>query len=193
MKSIFHIHSQRNRSFSKNPLYNQTNINSDPKMKLKLQINDKGEDSMEDGIRGKLYFPLPDKNNVFIQSNLGKKLAVRICQGQGYVNGKLINSHSSELETPAFTLNPEEENKKFCVEVFYKLIDGQIFSPEEITKIKDQCINKLDKGHSLVRIECTKGMTAVSSMTAQNACGNGDFCPISSGVIMCPGRAMLAL
>ena len=154
-------------------------------MTLKLQIKNNGEDPIEDGIRGKLSFPLPGIDAVYIQGILGNDLAVEICHKQGYAHGNLIKSSSSDAENSlAFTLNPEEDNQNFCRAVFFKLIDGQIFSPENIAKINDQCINELDKGHRTVQIECNKEIITGSSMAAQNLCGDGEFCPTYSGVIM---------
>ena len=146
----------------------------DGNTKLKLQIKNNDQDSSNDGIKGKLGFPFPGRNIVNIQGNLGTRVALSICNSLGYLEATLSLSSEGE-RSPTFTLYSAATNENFCRNIFSKIIEGQEFSSLEISEIEEQCIRDIGKGH--IQIECKKEFTATSSMAAQNACGDGDFCP----------------
>ena len=84
------------------------------------------------------------------------------------------------------TLSPINDHEHFCLKGFNDIIDGQGFAPENILKMKEQCIGTRGKGH--VQIECTKELKVSSSLGAQNACGqdvNYDgTCPLGFSMVV---------
>ena len=86
------------------------------------------------------------------------------------------------------TLSPtfNNDHEHFCLKSFNDIIDGQGFPPENILKIKEQCIGTRGKGH--VQIECKKEFKVSSSLGAQNTCGqdvNYDgTCPIGFSMVV---------
>ena len=143
-------------------------------MKLGVKINE--QDSPDNGLRGKLIVSIPGKDNVYIKGMLGAQMFKQICNNLGYRQGKSINSKSVAVEkSQTFTLSSEEDNENSCLKIFYEFVAGEKFSSKKISRIKKQCISEIDKGH--IQIECTGELNAISSLAAQNACGDGEFCP----------------
>ena len=119
---------------------------------------------------------MPGKDEVYVQGKLGIRVAHKICHGLGYSQGKFIRGpYSNAEESPTFSLKSTKGDKNFCMKMFSEIVDEKDFSPDKISKIKNQCISLTSKNH--VQIECTKEFKGSTSVAAQNACGDGEFCP----------------
>ena len=163
-----------NESLFENPLYDRNS-------KLQFQIQDVNEVSNGDGVSGKLSFTMPGKDRevIFIRGKLGVLLARKICHSLGYSQGKFITGLNSKAEeSQTFSLKSTKGDKNLCTKIFSEIVAGQDFSPEKLSKIKNQCISRTSKNH--VQIECTKQFKGSTSFAAQNACGDGQFCPSGS-------------
>ena len=119
---------------------------------------------------------MPGKDEVYVKGKLGIRVAHKICHGLGYSLGKFIRGpYSNAEESPTFSLKPKKAEKNFCMKMFSEIVDKKDFSPEKLSKIKNQCISLISKNH--VQIECRKQIQGSTSVASQSTCGDGEFCP----------------